>query len=70
MVCDHGMLSLFGLVLHLRGVDLLSGQELPDASSVVLVSQSVEENVDGGTGLCQDGSHLQSTSSMSSSVPL
>lgn len=69
-MCDHGMLSLFGLVLDLRRVDLLSGQELPDASSVVLVSQSVEENVDGGTGLSQDGSHLQSRRSVSSSMPL
>lgn len=69
-MCDHGMLILFGLVLDLRRVDLLSGQELPDASSVVLVSQSVEENVDGGTGLSQDGSHLQSRSSVSSSMPL
>lgn len=53
------MLSLFGLILDLRRVDLLSGQELPDSSSVVLVSQSVQKNVDGGRGLGQDGSHLR-----------
>lgn len=58
-VCDLGMLSLFGLVLDLRRVDLLPGQELPDASSVVLVPQSVQEDVDGGAGLGQDGRHLQ-----------
>lgn len=57
-LCDHGLLSLFGLILDLRRFDLLPGQELPNASSVVLVSQSVQEDVDGGTGLSQDGGHL------------
>lgn len=53
------MLSLFGLVLNLRHINLFPGEELPDASSVVLISQSVQEDVDGGRGLGQDGSHLQ-----------
>lgn len=53
------MLSLFGLVLDLRCLDLLPRQELPDAPSVVLVPQSVQEDIDGGAGLGQDGSHLQ-----------
>lgn len=53
------MLSLFGLVLDLRRFDLLPGQELPDAPSIVLIPQSIQEDVDGGAGLGQDGSHLQ-----------
>lgn len=58
-MCCHGMLSLFGLVLDLRRFDLLPGQELPDAPSVVLIPQSIQEDVDGGAGLGQDGRHLQ-----------
>lgn len=46
----------FGLVLSLRRIHLLAGEQLPDASSVVLVSQGVQEHVEGGRRLCQDGS--------------
>lgn len=53
------MLSLFGLVLNLRHINLFPSEELPDASSVVLVSQSVQEDIEGGRGLSQDWSHLQ-----------
>lgn len=53
------MLSLFGLIVNLRHFNLLPGEELPDASSVVLVPQSVQEDVEGGGGLGQDGSHLR-----------
>lgn len=53
------MLGLFGLVLNLRHFNLFPGEELPDASSVVLIAQSVQEGVEGGRGLSQDGSHLQ-----------
>lgn len=53
------MLRLFGLVLNLRHFDLFPSEELPDASSVVLIAQSVQEGVEGGRGLGQDGSHLQ-----------
>lgn len=56
---NYCMLRLFGLVLNLRHFDLFPSEELPDASSVVLISQSVEENVEGGRGLSQDRSHLQ-----------
>lgn len=42
------MLHLFGLVLNLRHFDLFPGEELPDAASVVLVAQSVQEDVEGG----------------------
>lgn len=56
---NYCMLGLFGLVLNLRHFDLFPGEELPDASSVVLISQSIEENVEGGRGLSQDRSHLQ-----------
>lgn len=55
---NNCMLCLFGLVLNLRHFDLFSSEELPDASSVVLVAQSVQEGVEGGGGLSQDGSHL------------
>lgn len=58
-MCDYCMLSLFGLVLNLRHINLFPGEELPDATSVVLISQSVQEDVEGGRGLCQDRSHLQ-----------
>lgn len=54
---NYCMLSLFGLVLNLRHVNLFPGEELPDASSVVLISQSVQEDIEGGRGLGQDGSH-------------
>lgn len=53
------MLSLFGLVLNLRHINLFPGEQLPDASSVVLVSQSVQEGIEDGGSLSQDGSHLQ-----------
>lgn len=53
------MLSLFGLILNLRSFNLFPGEELPNASSVVLISQSVQECVEGGGSLSQDGSHLQ-----------
>lgn len=58
-VYNYCMLSLFGLVLNLRHINLFPGEELPDASSVVLISQSVQEDVEGGRGLSQDRSHLQ-----------
>lgn len=58
-MCDCYMLSLFGLVLNLRHINLFPGEELPDASSVVLISQSVQEYIKGWGGLSQDGSHLQ-----------
>lgn len=56
---NNCMRHLFGLVLNLRRFDLFPSEELPDASSVVLVAQSVQEDVEGGGGLGQDGSHLQ-----------
>lgn len=56
---NNCMLRLFGLVLNLRHFDLFPSEELPDASSVVLIAQSVQEGVEGGWGLSQDGSHLQ-----------
>lgn len=58
-VCYACMLSLFRLVLSLRHNNLLSGEELPDASSVVLISQSVQEDVEDGRGFGQDRSNLQ-----------
>lgn len=53
------MLSLFGLVFNLRHIYLFPGEELPDASSVVLISQSVQEDIKGWGGLGQDRSNLQ-----------
>lgn len=53
------MLSLFGLVLNLRHINLFPSEELPDASSVVLISQSIQEDIEGRRGLSQDRSHLQ-----------
>lgn len=58
-MCNYCKLGLFGLVLNLRHINLLPSEELPDASSVVLISQSVQEDIEGGTGLSQDRSHLQ-----------
>lgn len=56
---NNCMLHLFGLVLNLRHFDLFPSEELPDSSSVVLIAQSVQEDVEGWRGLSQDGSHLQ-----------
>lgn len=56
---NNCMLRLFGLVLNLRHFDLFPSEELPDASPVVLIAQSVQEGVEGGRGLSQDGGHLQ-----------
>ena len=53
------MLNLFGLVLNLRHFNLFPGEELPDASSVVLISQSIQEYIEDGRGLSQYGSHLR-----------
>lgn len=58
-MCHYRTLSLFGLVLNLRHINLFPSKQLPDASSVVLISQSVQERVDGGRGLRHDGRHLQ-----------
>lgn len=57
--CSYYMLNLFGLVLNLRYINLFPGEELPDASSVVLISQSVQEYIKGWGSLSQDWSHLQ-----------
>lgn len=56
-VCDNEMLRLFGLVVALRR-DFLPSEELPDASSVVFISQSIQEHVEDGRGLSQDRSNL------------
>lgn len=56
------MLSLFELVLNLRHFSLFPSEELPDASSVVLIAQGIQENVEGGRGLCQNRSQLQTQS--------
>lgn len=58
-VCNACVLSLFGLVVSLRHINLLSSKELPDASSVVLISQSIQEDIEGGRGFGQDRSNLQ-----------
>lgn len=51
-------LCLFGLILSLRYINLFPGNKLPNASSVVLVSQSIQEGIEGGRRLSQDGSDL------------
>lgn len=53
------LIYLFGLVVDLWHVDLFPGEELPDASPVVLISQRVQEDIEDGRGLSQDGGHLQ-----------
>ena len=56
---DYWVLSLFGLVLNLRHFNLFPGEELPDSSSVVLISQGIQEHIKGGRGFCQNRSHLK-----------
>lgn len=51
-------LYLFGLIISWRHIDPLPGNKLPNASSVVLISQSIQEWIEGGRCLRQDGSDL------------
>lgn len=62
MVSD-GFLSFW--LLNNRLDDLLSGEEVPHAASVELISKRVEESVEDGICLCHNWKHLRAETSIS-----
>lgn len=56
--CYCHMLRLFGLVLNSNSLNLLTSEQLPDSSPVVLVSKGVNKDVESRRCLCQNGCNL------------
>lgn len=54
----------FGLFNN-RIDNLLSGEEVPHAASVELISKRVEERVEDGIRLCNNGKHLRAETCVS-----
>lgn len=59
MMNDYDMLGLFQLSLNSRSFNLLSCEQLPDSSSIILISKCINKDIESWRGLCHNRSNLQ-----------